>query len=91
MAEQTSQEGMHNQSYQYMIETIIPSDRRNFVYEFWRTDEVLRDRCEFIAGIYQKYIDNPTPENYFISLLADYMLEGLYFYNGCAARSAEMN
>ncbi len=65
-----------------MIETIIPSDRRNFVYEFWRTDEVLRDRCEFIAGIYQKYIDNPTPENYFISLLADYMLEGLYFYNG---------
>ena len=82
MAEQISQEGMHNQSYQYIIETIIPSDRRSAVYEFWRTDKVLADRCEFIAKLYQKYVDNPTPENYFVSLLADYLLEGLYFYNG---------
>jgi ribonucleoside-diphosphate reductase beta chain len=65
-----------------MIETMIPSDRRTFVYEFWKTDIVLRDRCEFIAGIYQKYMDNPTLENYFISLLANYLLEGIYFYNG---------
>lgn len=82
LAEQISQEGMHNQSYQYMIETIIPSERRANVYEFWRTDEVLRDRCEYIAGFYQRYIDSPTPENYFMALLADYMLEGMYFYNG---------
>jgi ribonucleoside-diphosphate reductase beta chain len=82
MAEQISQEGMHNQSYQYMIETIIPSERRNQVYDFWRTDSVLKDRCEFIAGLYQKYIDDPSQENYFIALMADYLLEGLYFYNG---------
>ncbi|NEO84620.1 MAG: ribonucleotide-diphosphate reductase subunit beta [Spirulina sp. SIO3F2] len=82
MAEQISQEGMHNQSYQYMIETIIPSERRTDVYDFWRTDQVLLKRCEYIAGLYQQYIDNPTPENYFIAFLADYMLEGLYFYNG---------
>lgn len=63
MAEQISQEGMHNQSYQYMIETIIPSERRNYVYDFWRTDKVLRDRCEFIAGLYQEYVDDPTPED----------------------------
>lgn len=82
MAEQISQEGMHNQSYQYLIETIIPPDRRSQVYDFWRTDKVLKDRCEFIAKLYQKYIDNATPENYFIALLADFLLEGLYFYNG---------
>ena len=82
MAEQISQEGMHNQSYQYMIETIIPSERRANVYEFWRTDKVLRDRCEYIAGFYQRYIDSPTSENYFMAHLADYMLEGMYFYNG---------
>lgn len=82
MAEQISQEGMHNQSYQYMIETIIPPERRTDVYDFWRTDEVLLQRCEYIAGLYQKYIDDPTPENYFVAFLADYMLEGLYFYNG---------
>lgn len=82
IAEQISQEGMHNQSYQYMIETIIPSDRRSAVYDFWRTDNVLRDRCEYIASCYQRYIDDPSPENYFTTLLADYILEGLYFYNG---------
>ncbi len=82
MAEQISQEGMHNQSYQYMIETIIPGDRRRDVYDFWRTDKVLKERCEYIAGLYQQYVDNPTQENYFVALLADYMLEGLYFYNG---------
>ncbi|MGD1901168.1 MAG: ribonucleotide-diphosphate reductase subunit beta [Geitlerinemataceae cyanobacterium] len=82
MSEQISQEGMHNQSYQYMIETIVPSERRSNVYEFWRTDKVLRDRCKFIASLYQDYIDNPTSENYFTALVADYLLEGMYFYNG---------
>ena len=82
MAEQISQEGMHNQSYQYMLETLIPSNRRSTVYDFWRTDSVLRDRCKYIASMYQDYIDNPTQENYFTALVADYLLEGLYFYNG---------
>jgi len=82
MAEQISQEGMHNQSYQYMIETIVPPERRSNVYEFWRTDSVLRDRCKFIASLYQAYIDDPTSENYFTALVADYLLEGMYFYNG---------
>ena len=42
----------------------------------------MANRCEFIAGLYQKYLDYPTEENYFIALLADYLLEGMYFYNG---------
>jgi ribonucleoside-diphosphate reductase beta chain len=82
MAEQISQEAMHNQSYQYLIETIIPPERRSEVYDFWRTDRVLKERCEFIARLYQQYIDNPKVESYFVALLADYLLEGLYFYNG---------
>ncbi|MEH2135707.1 hypothetical protein [Nostoc sp.] len=64
-------------------------DRRTHVYDFWRSDacgglrlRILKKRCEFIAGLYQKYVENPTPENYFVSLLADYLLEGFYFYNG---------
>ncbi len=73
-----------NQSYQYLIETIIPSDRRGEVYDFWRTDKVLKDRCEFIASLYQQYIDKQTTESYFIALVADYLLESLYFYCGYA-------
>lgn len=82
MAEQTSQEAMHNASYQYMIESIIPAERRGEIYEYWRTDPVLLERCKFVAGMYQSFLDNPTAENYFVSLVADYLLEGLYFYSG---------
>jgi ribonucleoside-diphosphate reductase beta chain len=82
LVEQLSQEAMHNASYQYMIETIIPSDRRNSVYDFWREDKVLANRCNYIAGQYQAYLENPSGETYFTSLLADYILESLLFYNG---------
>jgi ribonucleoside-diphosphate reductase beta chain len=82
MVEQLSQEAMHNASYQYMIETIIPSDRRNSVYDFWREDKILANRCNYIAGQYQAYLENPSGETYFTSLLADYILESLLFYNG---------
>jgi ribonucleoside-diphosphate reductase beta chain len=82
LVEQLSQEAMHNASYQYMIETIIPSDRRNSVYDFWREDKILANRCNYIAGQYQAYLENPSGETYFISLLADYILESLLFYNG---------
>lgn len=82
LAEQTSQEAMHSESYQYMIESLIPDNERSAVYEFWREDKILYDRCKYIASLYQDYVDYPSEENYFIALLGDYMLEGLYFYNG---------
>lgn len=86
-AEQISQEAMHSAAYQYQIETIIPVEKRDAVFDFWRTDPVLLKRCEFIAGIYQKYIDSPTSEHYFVTLIADYILESIYFYNGLTKTS----
>jgi ribonucleoside-diphosphate reductase beta chain len=82
LTEQASQEGMHNQSYQVLIEAIIPAEKRDSIYELWREDPVLQERCQYIANYYQQYQDNPTAENYFISLVADYLLEGMYFYPG---------
>ena len=79
---QIYQEELHVKSYQTMIETIIDANRRDEIYQLWRKDAVLKDRCAYIASLYQTYIENPTDENYFVSLLADYLLEGLYFYNG---------
>jgi ribonucleoside-diphosphate reductase beta chain len=82
MTEQASQEAMHNQSYQNIIESVIPADERNDVYYFWKNDKILLDRCAYIAKLYQAYLDDSSQENYFIALLADYILEGIYFYNG---------
>lgn len=80
--EQLSQEQLHSQSYQYMIESIIPPENRDDIYEYWREDKILFDRCKLIGNYYQQYIDNPTDETYTITLIADYILEGLYFYVG---------
>lgn len=80
--EQAYFEGIHSESYKYMIETIYPENERDTVYYLWETDKVLSERCQLITSYYQQYCDNKTDENYLYALFADYLLEGLYFYNG---------
>lgn len=82
LAIQTYQEAVHSQSYAYIIESIIPADRREAVYNKWREDEVLLERNKYIAEIYQDFIENRNDKNFSRVLVANFLLEGLYFYNG---------
>ena len=82
LAIQTYQEAIHSQSYAYTIESVIPSARRNDIYEFWRDDPVLFERIKFLAGIYQDFHDDPSTKNFAKVVIANFLLEGLYFYNG---------
>jgi ribonucleoside-diphosphate reductase beta chain len=82
LAIQQYQEAIHSQSYQYTVESIIPADRRNSIYDKWRSDKVLFERNKYIAQIYQDFIDEPTQEHFYRAIIANYLLEGLYFYNG---------
>lgn len=82
LANQKYQETNHAASYQTILEAIVPPEDRNSIYDFWRSDTVLKARCEYIANLYQKYIDTRSDEDYFIAILANYLLEGLYFYCG---------
>jgi ribonucleoside-diphosphate reductase beta chain len=82
LAIQTYQEAIHSQSYAYTIETIIPKDKRNDIYEFWRDDKTLFERIQFIAKSYQDFHDEDSKTNFFKSIVADYLLEAVYFYNG---------
>lgn len=79
---QDYQEAIHAQSYAYIIETVVPKNKRDKIYDFWRTDDVLFERNKYIAEIYQQFVTDPTDTNYFRTLVANYLLEGLYFYNG---------
>jgi len=79
---QDYQEAIHSQSYAYVIESIVPKNKREKIYDFWRIDSVLLERNKYIAEVYQQFIVEPTDENYFKVLVANYLLEGLYFYNG---------
>ena len=60
LAIQTYQEAIHSQSYSYIIESIIPASKKDLIYDFWRDDKVLLERNEYIANIYQKFVDNET-------------------------------
>lgn len=79
---QTFQEAIHSQSYQYIIESILPKEIRNSIYDKWRENEVLFERNKYIAEIYQNFIDDQSDENFARIIIADYLLESIYFYNG---------
>lgn len=83
-SEQLSQESLHSQSYQYLIEAIIPPEKRESIYSYWRDDKILFERCQVIGSYYQQYVEEPTRINHLIALISDYILEGLYFYCGFA-------
>lgn len=81
---QAYQEAIHSQSYATILETVVESKDRDSIYYFWRNDEHLLERNTFIGGIYQKFIDNPTDENFFAGIVGNFLLESIYFYNGFA-------
>ncbi len=82
LAIQTYQEAVHSQSYAYIIESIIPAEKRETIYDRWRDDKVLLERNKYIADIYQKFVDDRNDVNFARVLVANFLLEGLYFYNG---------
>lgn len=84
LAIQSYQEAIHSQSYATILETVVDSKKRDEIYYFWREDTVLLERITYIGKLYQNFLENPSEENFFEALIANYLLEGLYFYNGFA-------
>lgn len=82
LAIQDFQEVVHSQSYAYILESVVPVQKRNTVYELWRSDKTLFNRNKYIASIYQSFIDTPNDSNFAKVIIANYILESLYFYNG---------
>jgi len=81
---QSYQEAIHSQSYTTILESVIDATERDEIYYFWRDDEILLKRNKYIGNIYQEFDDNPSDENFFRAVIGNYILEGLYFYNGFA-------
>ncbi len=84
LAIQDYQEAIHSQSYATILESVVPAEKRDDIYYFWKKDKYLFDRIKFIGGIYQDFVDNPTDKNFFRSVIGNYLLESIYFYNGFA-------
>lgn len=89
------QEVVHNHSYSYVLSSLVPKSEQEEIFEYWKHDEVLRERNEFIAEGYKRFTENPTKQTFFEAIVYDIILEGVFFYAGFAffynlARSNKM-
>ena len=79
---QAFQEAVHSQSYSYMLDTICSPEKRNEILYQWKDDKILLERNKFIGQQYNKFLESPTKENLIKTIMANFILEGIYFYSG---------
>ncbi|MDD7795965.1 ribonucleotide-diphosphate reductase subunit beta [Clostridium sp. 'White wine YQ'] len=79
---QAFQEAVHSQSYSYMLDSICSPEKRNEILYQWKDDKILLERNKFIGDLYNNFVENPTHYNFLKTIMANYVLEGVYFYSG---------
>lgn len=93
---QCFQESVHSQAYSYMLDTICSPIERNDILYQWKNDKRLLKRNEFIGNTYNSFLEHKDPISFLKVLVANYILEGIYFYSGFMffynlARNNKMN
>ncbi|GGJ80532.1 ribonucleoside-diphosphate reductase beta chain [Anoxybacillus voinovskiensis] len=78
------QEVIHNHSYSYVLSSLVPKQKQEEVFDFWRHESTLRKRNDFVTNGYRAFAEQPTVENFLHSIVYDVILEGLFFYSGFA-------
>lgn len=79
---QAFQEAVHSQSYSYMLDTICEPQERNEVLYQWKDDPHLLSRNEFIGNLYNEFQREKSLEAFVRTMIANYILEGIYFTVG---------
>ena len=79
---QAFQEAVHSQSYSYMLDTICSPDERTAILYQWKDDEHLLKRNKFIGDLYNEFQDDKSALALLKVAVANYILEGVYFYSG---------
>jgi ribonucleoside-diphosphate reductase beta chain len=84
LAIQIYQEAIHSQAYATILETVVDSKEREEIYYFWKNDKILLERNKYVGQIYQDFIDESNDKTFFRAMVANFLLESVYFYNGFA-------
>lgn len=79
---QAYQEAIHSQSYGYILDTICSPEERSKILYLWKDDPLLLERNKFIGDQYNDFYNNRTSYNLVKTAVANYVLEGIYFYSG---------
>jgi len=82
LSRQVYEEKNHSSSYGYMLNSILSREKASELVNVWETEEILKTRMKSITQIYQDDVDQHTNETFVRSMIANYLLEGVYFYVG---------
>ena len=78
------QEAVHNQSYSYVLSSIVPLDVQNATFTRAHEDPAVIARNQFIVDLYEEFREKRTALALVKSLVGSLILEGLNFYSGFA-------
>lgn len=84
MAVIAQQEAVHNESYSYVLSSVVSLDEQNESFQLGRKDPVLKKRNEHVTNHYNLFVEEPTIENILKTMVYTALLEGMFFYSGFA-------
>ncbi len=83
LARQAYEEANHSKSYAVMVEAIC--ENTDLIYEMEKHDDVLRRKNDYISSLYEELAGAVTDEKLLYAMVANQILEGVYFYSGFTA------
>ncbi|SDQ10680.1 ribonucleotide-diphosphate reductase subunit beta [Virgibacillus salinus] len=84
MAVIAQQEAVHNESYSYVLSSVVSLDEQNEAFQLGRNDPVLIKRNDNLMQQYNAFVDEPSMENILKTMVFTGLLEGMFFYSGFA-------
>ncbi|WP_182201734.1 ribonucleotide-diphosphate reductase subunit beta [Paraliobacillus salinarum] len=80
----SQQEAVHNESYSYILSSLVPLREQNERFDQAKDDPIVRKRNQLILDSYDAFREKPTPQRLFELAINSINLEGIYFYAGFA-------
>lgn len=80
----SQQEAVHNESYSYILSSLVPLSEQNARFDQAKDDPIVQKRNQLILNAYENFRNSPNPQNLFELAINSINLEGIYFYAGFA-------
>lgn len=80
----SQQEAVHNESYSYILSSLVPLSEQNARFNQAKSDPLVRKRNALILEAYEAFRSEPGPETLLRLGVNSIILEGIYFYAGFA-------
>ncbi|WP_102348728.1 ribonucleotide-diphosphate reductase subunit beta [Bacillus sp. Marseille-P3661] len=80
----SQQEAVHNESYSYILSSLLPLAEQNERFNQAKDDPFVRKRNQLILDSYERFRNQPTAQTLFELGVNSINLEGIYFYAGFA-------